>query len=144
MICSVDILPPRLSIMTNRGTIEFQSLNKSYGIRISFENILYIEKLCAMSLPNETGGILIGQYSSDGLKLPTLQNRPLVLFNAAGPSLDQGKCCCLFLIVFGRKINITLVNGTFTHIHRLSLPQPIYKLCIVFQKKNIFIVLNLS
>ena len=47
--------------MTNRGTIEFQSLNKSYGIRISFENILYIEKLCAMSLPNETGGILIYQ-----------------------------------------------------------------------------------
>lgn len=52
-------------MMTDKGSIEFQSLDKEYGVRISLENMSCIEELCSKALPNETGGILIGQYSDD-------------------------------------------------------------------------------
>ena len=123
MICSVDILPPRLSIMTNRGTIEFQSLNKSYGIRISFENILYIEKLCAMSLPNETGGILIGQYSSDckWAEITNITKPPVGSIQRRGSFTRSGKTLLPLLDSFWKKDQYYIGEW---HFHPYSSPFP--------------------
>ena len=109
--------------MTNRGTIEFHSLNKSYGIRISFENILYIEKLCAMSLPNETGGILIGQYSSDckWAEITNITKPPVGSIQRRGSFTRSGKMLLPLLDSFWKKDQYYIGEW---HFHPYSSPFP--------------------
>ena len=43
--------------------LEFWSADHRYGLRLGAQQTTKILKLCAESAPNETGGILIGEYS---------------------------------------------------------------------------------
>lgn len=59
----------------------YRSSNRKYGLTFDTKQLDKILKFAEAAIPNETGGILVGQYSSS---LDTA-----ILFNLSGPPVDS-------------------------------------------------------
>lgn len=62
----MDILPAsnRIIYINKRETLSLMSVDRRFGILLKTNQLQKIISYCAAALPNETGGILVGNYNN--------------------------------------------------------------------------------
>lgn len=120
---------------------EFQSADKQFGIRISDDNLLRLKRLCVQYTPVETGGILIGHYSSDlhWAEIDEITGPPQDSIHRAMSFVRGNRCMLSKLNKLWQKKQYYLGEW---HYHPNASPVPSstdkQAMCTISQNKNLF------